>query len=223
MPMTEGEWRLANTRCVGAERAISSAPSTLQGVEIRELPNVDQPVVTISGTYQGATPETIDAQVTSLIESAVARVQGVASISSQSSYGQSRVTVTFGADTDLNVAASDVRDQGLSVAQAIRQAATIRLRPVMMTMISTVIGGLPLVLASGAGAEAREALGWIVVGGLGFATIFTLYLIPVFYSLLTGFAKPRAKKVQQLEAELVAAAGVMDTRADRAADEGPQR
>jgi hydrophobe/amphiphile efflux-1 (HAE1) family protein len=119
--------------------------------------------------------------------------------------------------------ADQLRDQGLSVAQAIRQAATIRLRPVMMTMISTVIGGLPLVLAFGAGAEAREALGWIVVGGLGFATIFTLYLIPVFYSLLAGFARPRAQEARQLESELVAAAGVMDTRADRAADEGPQR
>jgi HAE1 family hydrophobic/amphiphilic exporter-1 len=93
----------------------------------------------------------------------------------------------------------------------------------MMTMISTVFGGLPLVLAFGAGAEAREALGWIVVGGLGFATIFTLYLIPVFYSLLAGFAKPRAKEAELLESELVAAAGVMDTHADRAADEGPAR
>ncbi len=89
-------------------------------------------------------------------------------------------------------------------------------------MIATVIGGLPLVFAFGAGAEAREALGWIVVGGLGFATIFTLYLIPVFYSLLAGFAKPRAKEAADLEAELSAAAGVMDTRG-RPADEGAAR
>ena len=47
-----------------------------------------------------------------------------------------------------------------------------RLRPVMMTMISTVFGGLPLILAFGAGAEARMALGWTIVGGLGFATVF---------------------------------------------------
>ncbi len=91
--------------------------AALQGIEIRELPNVDQPVVTITTPYQGATPETIDAQVTSLIESAVARVQGVSSISSQSSYGQSRVTVTFTAATDLNVAASDVREAVARIAR----------------------------------------------------------------------------------------------------------
>jgi multidrug efflux pump subunit AcrB len=118
--------------------------------------------------------------------------------------------------------ADQLRDQGLPVARAIREAARIRLRPVMMTMIATVIGGLPLVLAFGAGAEAREALGWIVVGGLGFATIFTLYLIPVFYSLFAGFAKPRAKEAADLEAELAAASSVMDTHG-HAADEGAAR
>jgi HAE1 family hydrophobic/amphiphilic exporter-1 len=118
--------------------------------------------------------------------------------------------------------ADQLRDQGLPVARAIREAARIRLRPVMMTMIATVIGGLPLVFAFGAGAEAREALGWIVVGGLGFATIFTLYLIPVFYSLFAGLAKPRAKEAADLEAELSAASGVMDTHG-RAADEGAAR
>jgi HAE1 family hydrophobic/amphiphilic exporter-1 len=118
--------------------------------------------------------------------------------------------------------ADQLRDQGLPVGRAIREAARIRLRPVMMTMISTVIGGLPLVLAFGAGAEAREALGWIVVGGLGFATIFTLYLIPVFYSLLAGFSKPRAREAQDLETELAAAGSVIDTQG-RPADEGAAR
>ena len=118
--------------------------------------------------------------------------------------------------------ADQLRDQGLPVARAIREAARIRLRPVMMTMISTVMGGLPLVLAFGAGAEAREALGWIVVGGLGFATVFTLYLIPVFYSLLAGLAKPRAKEAEILEGELSAALNVMDTHG-RPADEGAAR
>lgn len=118
--------------------------------------------------------------------------------------------------------ADQLRDQGLPVARAIREAARIRLRPVMMTMISTVIGGLPLVLAFGAGAEAREALGWIVVGGLGFATIFTLYLIPVFYSLLAGLSKPRAKEAEILEGELGAATSVIDTQG-RPADEGAAR
>jgi HAE1 family hydrophobic/amphiphilic exporter-1 len=91
------------------------------------------------------------------------------------------------------------------VEDAIRNAARIRFRPVMMTMISTVLGGVPLVISSGAGAEAREALGWIVVGGLGFATLFTLYLTPVIFSLLAPISQVRAQEAQELDAELAAA------------------
>ncbi|MCW5772316.1 MAG: efflux RND transporter permease subunit [Rhodospirillaceae bacterium] len=115
--------------------------------------------------------------------------------------------------------ANQLRDEGMPIQQAVREAARIRLRPVMMTMISTVLGGLPLVLAFGAGAEAREALGWIVVGGLGFATIFTLYLIPVFFSLLAHLSRPRAAEAQELESELAAASGVLSR--ETAGDERP--
>ena len=80
------------------------------GVEIRELPNIDQPVITIRTDYDGATPETIDKEITAIIEGAVARTPGVVSISSQSSAGQSRVTIQFDDSTDLNVAANDLRD-----------------------------------------------------------------------------------------------------------------
>ena len=62
--------------------------------------------------------------------------------------------------------ANQLRDRGMGLRQAVEEAATIRLRPVVMTMICTVLGGVPLVLASGAGAEARIALGWVIVGGL---------------------------------------------------------
>lgn len=117
--------------------------------------------------------------------------------------------------------ADQLRDRGMPVGEAIREAARLRLRPVMMTMIAAVIGGVPLVIASGAGAEAREALGWIVVGGLGFATVFTLYLIPVFYSLLAGFAKPRAKETEAMEAELAAAASA--TSEENGARQSPER
>ncbi|HUT51415.1 MAG TPA: efflux RND transporter permease subunit [Alphaproteobacteria bacterium] len=102
--------------------------------------------------------------------------------------------------------ANQLRDRGESVEEAIRNAARIRFRPVMMTMISTVLGGVPLVVSSGAGAEAREALGWIVVGGLGFATLFTLYLTPVMFSLLAPMARVRAQEAEELDAELIAAA-----------------
>jgi len=81
------------------------------------------------------------------------------------------------------------------------------LRPVMMTMTSTVLGGVPLVLSTGPGAEAREALGWVVVGGLGLATLATLYLTPVAYLLLARFSSPRAEGQRRLERELTSAAG----------------
>ena len=101
--------------------------------------------------------------------------------------------------------ANQLRDEGRSVAEAIEEASNIRLRPVMMTMIATILGGLPLVLASGAGAEARSALGWVMVGGLSFAAISTLYLTPVAYLLLARFSKPKAEEEARLERELDAA------------------
>jgi HAE1 family hydrophobic/amphiphilic exporter-1 len=98
--------------------------------------------------------------------------------------------------------ANQLRDAGQSVKEAIRNASLIRLRPVVMTMISTVLGGVPLIIFGGAGAEARQALGWIIVGGLGFATLFTLFLTPVVYSLLAGFSKPRITEARRLAREL---------------------
>lgn len=102
--------------------------------------------------------------------------------------------------------ANHLRDQGASVREAIEQACSIRLRPVMMTMIATILGGVPLVLAQGAGAEARIALGWVIVGGLGFATLVTLYITPVSYLLIARFAKPQADEEVRLHRELEMAA-----------------
>jgi HAE1 family hydrophobic/amphiphilic exporter-1 len=101
--------------------------------------------------------------------------------------------------------ANQLRDRGHDVREAIYNASLIRLRPVVMTMIATVLGGLPLILTGGAGSEARRALGWIIVGGLGFATIATLFLTPVVFSLLARFAKPRIAEQQRLERELAEA------------------
>jgi HAE1 family hydrophobic/amphiphilic exporter-1 len=80
------------------------------GVEVRELPDVDRAVVTVTTAFEGAAGETIDRELTGVIEGAVARVSGVKSISSSSSFGNSRVTIEFNDGVDLNVAASDVRD-----------------------------------------------------------------------------------------------------------------
>ena len=98
--------------------------------------------------------------------------------------------------------ANQLRDRGQSVREAIESAARIRLRPVMMTMISTALGGLPLVLGEGAGAEARIALGWVIVGGLGLATLVTLYITPVAYLMLAGLSKPHADEVKRLHLEM---------------------
>jgi len=101
--------------------------------------------------------------------------------------------------------ANQLRDEGQSVREAIRNACRIRLRPVMMTMIATILGGLPLTLAAGAGAEARVALGWVIVGGLGLATLVTLYITPVAYQMFAGFAKPHAHEEERLTREMEAA------------------
>jgi multidrug efflux pump subunit AcrB len=98
--------------------------------------------------------------------------------------------------------ANQRRDEGADVNTAIREAAITRLRPVMMTMVSTVFVALPLIYASGAGAEARLALGWVIIGGLGFATLFTLFLTPIAFRLLAPLSKPRADEMRRLVEEL---------------------
>jgi hydrophobe/amphiphile efflux-1 (HAE1) family protein len=101
--------------------------------------------------------------------------------------------------------ADQLRDRGLSVNEAIVEAAAVRLRPIMMTLMSTILGGLPLILSTGAGAEARNSIGWVVFGGLGIAVVFTLFLTPVLYKLIARFSKPRADESKRLENELEAA------------------
>ncbi|MBY5719006.1 efflux RND transporter permease subunit [Rhizobium leguminosarum] len=98
--------------------------------------------------------------------------------------------------------ANQLRDRGEDVRSSIAKACALRLRPVMMTMIATILGGVPLVFAHGAGAEARVALGWVIVGGLGFATLVTLFITPVAYLLLARFAKPHAHEEARLHEEM---------------------
>ncbi|MEZ5871311.1 MAG: efflux RND transporter permease subunit [Nitratireductor sp.] len=102
--------------------------------------------------------------------------------------------------------ANQLRNRGMGIRDAIAESSRIRLRPVMMTMISTVLGALPLVFAFGAGAEAREALGWVIVGGLGLATVATLFLTPVAFLLLARFSEPATREEERLVRELEHAA-----------------
>jgi hydrophobe/amphiphile efflux-1 (HAE1) family protein len=104
--------------------------------------------------------------------------------------------------------ADQLRDKGLDVREAIERGALRRFRPVTMTMVSTILGALPLILSSGAGAEARSSIGWVVFGGLALAAGFTLYLTPAIYSLLAPLSKARAAENTRLEAELEHAAGL---------------
>ena len=111
--------------------------------------------------------------------------------------------------------ADQLRAEGRSVREAIEEAATLRLRPIAMTLISTVLGALPLILATGAGAEARAAIGWTVFGGLGLAAVFTLFFTPLVYLGLARFGAPRTAAARRLARELE------DAEADGAIEAGP--
>ncbi len=95
--------------------------------------------------------------------------------------------------------ANQLRDKGYEVREAILEGAILRFRPVLMTTISTVFGAIPLVIATGAGAESRAAIGMVILGGLIFATTLTLFIIPVLYNLLARFAKSSNAVEKELE------------------------
>ena len=78
--------------------------------------------------------------------------------------------------------ATQLRDQGRSVVEATLEATALRFRPIMMTTISTVCGALPLALASGPGAESRQEIGWVIVGGMSIGTLLTLFVLPTIYA-----------------------------------------
>jgi multidrug efflux pump len=80
--------------------------------------------------------------------------------------------------------ANQLQEQGRTVFDAAVEAAVLRLRPILMTSLTMILGAVPLALASGAGAESRQQIGWVIVGGLAVGTFFTVYVIPVVYTLL---------------------------------------
>ena len=98
--------------------------------------------------------------------------------------------------------ADQLRQSGHQVRDAVRQASIVRLRPIAMTMVSTVLAGLPLILGGGPGVEARAAIGWVVFGGLGLAAMFTLFLTPALYVLIAGLFKPRNADAGRIAHEL---------------------
>ena len=89
--------------------------------------------------------------------------------------------------------ANQLQVRGLSKVLAVREAALTRLRPVLMTSAATVFGHLPLVLATGPGAAARNSIGMVLVTGMTVGTLFTLFVVPVFYSLIAAQHQPDLK------------------------------
>jgi len=86
--------------------------------------------------------------------------------------------------------ANQLREQGREKAAAVIESATLRLRPILMTTGAMVLGAVPLALATGAGAESRQQIGWVIVGGMSFGTLLTLFVVPVAYMLLAPRTAP---------------------------------
>ncbi|MGQ0714823.1 MAG: efflux RND transporter permease subunit [Gemmatimonadaceae bacterium] len=95
--------------------------------------------------------------------------------------------------------ANTLQERGLAKLEALREASLTRLRPVLMTSAATVFGHFPLVLVSGPGSEARNSIGTVLVAGMTIGTVFTLFVVPVFYSLIA--AEHRAVMVLESESE----------------------
>jgi multidrug efflux pump len=98
--------------------------------------------------------------------------------------------------------ANQLRDRGASVREAALEGSVRRLRPILMTVLSTVLGAAPLVWSSGAGSEARAAIGVVILAGFGFASILTLFVTPVLYDLFARLTKPRSANAAELERAL---------------------
>jgi multidrug efflux pump len=98
--------------------------------------------------------------------------------------------------------ANQLQEQGRGVKEAVIEAAVLRLRPILMTTGATVLGAVPLAIASGAGAESRQQIGWVIVGGMTLGTLLTLFVVPAFY---TVFARGHSAKNLHKPAEVIEA------------------
>ncbi|MCZ8112484.1 MAG: efflux RND transporter permease subunit [Betaproteobacteria bacterium] len=85
---------------------------------------------------------------------------------------------------------NQLRQQGLAVTEAVVKASSMRLRPILMTTGAMVLGALPLALATGAGAESRQQIGWVIVGGMSLGTVLTIFVVPTVYTLFARKGTP---------------------------------
>jgi len=100
--------------------------------------------------------------------------------------------------------ANQLRDEGRDVHEAIAESSAVRLRPILMTSAATIMGAVPLVVAGGPGSASRATIGVVIISGVTFATLLSLFVVPAFYALLAPFTRSPdalAKQLEQLEAE----------------------
>ena len=95
--------------------------------------------------------------------------------------------------------ANQLREQGLDTLQAVKKSAIQRLRPIMMTTGAMVLGAVPLAMATGAGAESRRQIGWVIVGGMALGSLLTIFVVPTMYTLLARKHAPGANKEPTLD------------------------
>ena len=106
--------------------------------------------------------------------------------------------------------ANQLRDEGRSIAEAIAESAAVRLRPILMTSVATIAGAVPLVVAGGPGSASRAAIGVVVIFGVAFSTLLSLFVVPSFYTLLAPLTRSPdalARKIDKLDAETPAVGG----------------
>ncbi|WP_342128676.1 efflux RND transporter permease subunit [Hydrogenophaga sp. OTU3427] len=98
--------------------------------------------------------------------------------------------------------ANQLREQGMAMRDAVQESAALRLRPILMTTGAMVLGAVPLALATGAGAESRQQIGWVIVGGMSLGTLLTIFVVPTMYTLFARTKVPGGNKAQVGEGPL---------------------
>ncbi len=98
--------------------------------------------------------------------------------------------------------ANQLRAEGMEVLEAVKQSATLRLRPILMTTGAMVLGAIPLALATGAGAESRKQIGWVIVGGMSLGTLLTIFVVPTMYTFFARKSIPGAITTRHEDVEV---------------------
>jgi multidrug efflux pump len=95
--------------------------------------------------------------------------------------------------------ANQLRDDGRNIKQAIAEASAVRLRPILMTSVATIMGAVPLVLAGGPGSASRATIGVVVIFGVTVSTFLSLFVVPAFYALLAPYTQSPETVANALE------------------------